>query len=397
VCLRSEETDFVVDHFRARCRVEGSSGGDTARLALSPARRDCLALDPQQDLYGRILFHEGRFRRLRGYQLLKARECVAEIVPDPGATWFGPYLPADFALGDPAARDAALHAIQACVPHRRILPTGFDELVILRTEPGPRFVRARERIRVGNDFTYDVEVTDGNGSVVERWQGLHLRAVEEIPAREPWPEVLLAPYLERRLEELAAHAGVAVALERGVHDGRGLPTDEVIQQALGRTERVWRRPDGKPVRLESGGVSAAHCGEFTLAVAAAGGVACDLEEVAARAAGAWRDLLGDERAQLAERIARQQSESLDRAATRLWTAAECLKKIGQPADGPLVLEGESPDGWVWFRAGALSIATCPVEVRGRGVMVAGVAFAAAEDRGQEVATAREVVSPAPSI
>src|SRR2546426_7790679 len=29
------------------------------------------------------------------------------------SVWFGPYLPSQFVLGDPAARDAALHAIQA--------------------------------------------------------------------------------------------------------------------------------------------------------------------------------------------------------------------------------------------------------------------------------------------
>ena len=77
-----------------------------ARLVLSPVKRECLPLDPQTDLYGRILFHEGRFRRLRSYQLLKARECVAEIASDGATIWFGPYLPTEFVLGDPAARDA---------------------------------------------------------------------------------------------------------------------------------------------------------------------------------------------------------------------------------------------------------------------------------------------------
>ena len=89
---------------------------------------------------------------MRGYHLLKAKECVAEITADDGATWFGPYLPAEFVLGNPAARDAALHAIQACIPHRRILPTGIERLVIRRGESGARFVRAKERSRDGNNF-----------------------------------------------------------------------------------------------------------------------------------------------------------------------------------------------------------------------------------------------------
>ena len=377
VCLRSEETDFVVNHFRALCRTGRAGESDTSRLALSPVKRECLSLNPHTDLYGRILFHEGRFRRLRSYQLLKARECVAEIAADGAAVWFGPYLPAEFVLGDPAARDAAIHAIQACVPHRRILPTGFDELVILRTEPGVRFVRAKERVREGNNFTYDVEVTDAGGSVVERWTGLHLRAVEEIPVREAWPEALLAPYLERRLEEMAGHANVAVALDRGVKELCSANSDEAIQQALGRTERIWRRPDGKPVTLDAGGISAAHCCGLTFAVAGTDGVACDLEEVTARSSAVWCGLLSEERFKLAERIARERGEGTDTAATRLWAAAECLKKAGLPAEAPLVLESTTPDGWVLLGSGRLSIATFSAAVAGIDpALVVAVAFAA---------------------
>jgi len=206
VCLRSEETDFQVDHFRAVCRFAARDEPTVPRLLLSPFESEHLPLDPQNDLYGRILFHRGLFRRLRGYRLLKGKECVAEITADDGAVWFGPYLPGEFVLGNPAARDAALHAIQACIPHRRILPTGIERLVIRRHESGARFVRAKERLRDGNDFVFDVEVTDAAGEVIERWGGLRLRAVEALAAREAWPEALLPPYLERRLEELAPRA-----------------------------------------------------------------------------------------------------------------------------------------------------------------------------------------------
>ncbi len=216
VCLRSEETDFQVDHFRAVCRFAVCAETTVPRLSLSPFESEHLPLDPQIDLYGRILFHRGRFCRLRGYRLLKAKECVAEITADDGATWFGPYLPAEFVLGNPASRDAALHAIQACIPHRRIVPTGIERMVIRRGESGARFVRAKERLRDGNNFVYDVEVTDARGEVIERWDGLRLRAVEVMSAREEWPGALLSPYLERRLEELAeAGTTVKVAQERG--------------------------------------------------------------------------------------------------------------------------------------------------------------------------------------
>ena len=365
VCLRSEETDFQVDHFRAVCRFAARDETTVPHLLLSPFESEHLPLDPPNDLYGRILFHRGRFRRLRGYRLLKAKECVAEIAADDGAVWFGPYLPAGFVLGNPAARDAALHAIQACIPHRRILPAGIKRMVIRRDESGARFVRAKERWRDGNDFVYDVEVTDALGEVIERWDGLRLRVVEVMAAREPWPDALLAPYLERRLEELAdAGTPVKVALERDLRGERSAGSDRVMQQALGKTARLRRRPDGKPVFPGDEGISAAHALDFTLAVAAAGGAVCDLEEVVPRMDAVWCDLLGGEKFKLAQRIARERVESLDTAATRLWTAMECLKKIGQPVTSPLVLESNTADGWTLLRSGSIVISTCIAAVRG---------------------------------
>jgi enediyne polyketide synthase len=401
VCLRSEETDFQVDHFRAVCRfAEGENLSSI--LHLSPALGHAtdktngthavasVPLEPQADLYGRILFHRGRFCRLRGYRLLKAKECVAEITADDGAAWFGPYLPAEFALGNPAARDAALHAIQACIPHRRILPTGIARVTILRNETGARFVRAKERSRDGNNFIFDVEITGARGEVIERWGGLRLRAVEVLATREAWPAALLAPYLERRLEELAdAGAPVKVALERGLREERPTGSDAVIQQALGKAARIWRRPDGKPVCDGGETISAAHALDFTLAVASAGGAACDLEEVAARTDAVWRDLLGGEKFQLAARMTREHAENLDAAATRLWTAVECLKKIGQPATAPLVLESRTDDGWTLLRSGAISIFTCVAMVAGNQLPLA--VAVALEARG-EIQPARAHVS-----
>ncbi|MGB8370165.1 MAG: polyketide synthase dehydratase domain-containing protein [Limisphaerales bacterium] len=253
--------------------------------------------------------------------------------------------------------------------------TGIERMVIRRNESGARMVRAKERLRDGNNFVYDVEVTDARGEMIERWDGLRLRAVEEMALGEAWPDALLSPYLERRLEELTdAGAPVTVALERGLREERPAGTDAVIQQALGKTARIWRRPDGKPVFLSEEDVSAAHANDFTLAVAVAGGAACDLEAVAARTAAEWRDLLGGEKFKLAGRIAREQGESGDAASTRLWMAMECLKKIGQPSKSPLVLESNTADGWTLLRSGAIIISTCVLAVHGMK-MPLGVAVA----------------------
>jgi hypothetical protein len=39
-------------------------------------------IEPDVDLYGRILFQKGRFRRLKGYRRLRAAGCVAAISRD---------------------------------------------------------------------------------------------------------------------------------------------------------------------------------------------------------------------------------------------------------------------------------------------------------------------------
>ena len=364
VCLRSEETDFQADHFRAVCRFTACPQAVEPRFSSAPCNSDLLALDAQRDVYGRILFHQGRFRRLRGYRLLTGKECVAEIAADDAAAWFSPYLPQDFVLGNPAARDAAMHAIQACIPHQRILPTGIERLTICRRDTGARFVRARERSRNGNDFVYDLEVTNAGGDVIERWDGLRLRAVQLISTQESWPPALLKPYLERRIEELAAGSPVKIALERGARGQRPASTDAVIREALGKSARLWRRPDGRPVCLGDGAVSAAHVDDLTLAVASERGGACDMEEAVERTEPVWRDLLGEEKFRLAGQIARDQKERIEVSATRLWAAMECMKKIGRPVKSPLVIESNTADGWALFRSGPVTISTCVAMVRG---------------------------------
>ncbi len=157
---------------------------------------------------------------------------------------------------------------------------------------------------------------------------------------------------------------VKIAIERGLGEERPARTDTVIQHALGEAARIWRRPDGKPVVSWEEAVSAAHMQDFTFAAAGAGGTACDLETVTTRTDAVWRDLLGEEKFKLAERIARERIESLDAASTRVWTAAECLKKIGQPVNSTLVLESSTDDGWARLRAGAVTILTCVADVRG---------------------------------
>jgi enediyne polyketide synthase len=356
IVLRSSETGFQADHFRAVCRV----GSGPLNEAPRTVDLRTIGLDPHHDLYGRVLFHGGRFQRLREYRALKATECAAEIIPDGTTTWFGRYLPGGLVLGDPGARDAAIHAVQACVPQITLLPIGVERITGSLNGPvGGLIVRAKERERFANGFVYDVELTDTEGHVRERWERLHLRTINGTDFKGPWPEGLLTPYVERCLLELIPTASVSVAFDRDQTSHRRDRSTRAIERALG-AGCVIRRADGKPTACDGRDVSASHSGDLTMAVAGRAPVGCDLELVTTRPSEIWRDMLGVERFKLAEVISREAQETLDVAATRVWTSAECLKKAGAGMTAPLVFTGVAPNGWVLLASGELKIASCVV-------------------------------------
>jgi enediyne polyketide synthase len=342
--LRDASTGFATDHFRAVCRFDTApdlSGG--TRVAGNEPR---LPLDPS-DLYGGLLFHRGRFRRLEGYRHLEATACLAEIAADGSTAWFGKWLPPRLVLGDPGARDAAIHGIQACIPHATLLPTGVDRIVTgCLGASEPLVLSARERSRNGDDFVYDLDVLDAQGRVRERWEGLRLHAVQKIDPPAAWRAALLAPYVERRIEEILPGRHVRVSISRGGPD----------------SSHLHHRPDGKPEAAlpHHRQVSRSHAGELVLEVAGDGRIGCDLEPVTERSEEVWRDLLGD-RFALAELIAAERGETRDTAATRVWTAVESLKKAGVPHGAPLVLDRALDDaetgGWLVLRSGDLRIGT----------------------------------------
>jgi enediyne polyketide synthase len=63
-------------------------------------------------------------------------------------------------------------------------------------------------------------------------------------------------------------------------------------------------------------------------------------------------------------------DDLDAAATRVWTAGECLKKAGTSVVAPLVLASSTPDRWALLCSGSLTVATHVGSVRGDESMLA---------------------------
>jgi enediyne polyketide synthase len=362
VAVRCDQSGFAVDHFRAICVFEEQEIAATRlNLAELPGR---LSLDPQKEVYGPLLFHTGRFMKVAAYRELSALKCLAELRDDMSVDgWFGSYLPPDLILGDPASRDATIHAIQPCIPHATILPTGIERVSIFAARPeGAKFVRARERSHAGSDFIYDLEVFAAGGELLETWDGLQLRAVESKTLAEPLPEELLAPCIERRISEYMPQRNIRVAVARNGDLPRQAASTAAMKATFDAPAAITRRADGKPVCDNGRFVSAAHAGEWVLAVSDDRPTGCDIESITPRDEALWRSLLGESRFQLARFIASEAGEDLNTAATRVWSALESVRKAGLPHDAPLIFDAIKGHDWILLRAGAMIVATIRITV-----------------------------------
>ena len=356
VVIRCSSTSFQVDHFSGECVFDGKHQIKEA----APPQQDedfTLPMNPDHDLYGPILFHGGRFRRVEKYRWLQAEQSVAEIRAPLVTSWYARHLPAELVLGDPASRDAALHSIQACIPHKTILPTGIDRIVTKSSWAGERAtVCAVEKSRDGDDFLYDVSIQNAAGQTCESWEGLHLRAVAPIQASHQWPFALLVPYLGRKLTDFFPSASLKVALV-GCRNGIGL--ERAIERIIGSEAFLMHRPDGKPEisGCPSAQISLSHCGQLTLMLSASSPVGCDLEQVTSRDTAFWEQMLGQDEFGLARLISQKCKMPVEAAATHLWSLKESLRKAGAACCQPIRLESAMPGNWVIFSAGGFAAAT----------------------------------------
>jgi enediyne polyketide synthase len=373
VAIGSSDTGFGAHHFRATVRLSGATAAGAADAAGQPeaASQARVPLDPATDLYGGVFFQGKRFQRVLSYRKLAARSCAVDLSAGSDDLWFGPYLPADLLLGDPGVRDAFMHAIQCCVPNATLLPAGVERIYPATPAAlqGQVVLRAAERSRVGDTYTYDLDVRAEDGQVLERWEGLRLQAVRKTDGQGPWVPALLGPFLERHVSDLAG-GQVRCAVEPDpvpAPDGtqaRREQTKAGIARVLDRPVVMTHRGDGKPeVAGSDTGVSASHGAGVTLVVAGPGRVGCDVETIRERTADDWSGLLGPAQLPLVELIRRERGEELRVAATRVWGAIESLRKAGRTLPGQITLAPGTPAGWVVLQSGQATIATFATTLR----------------------------------
>ncbi|MFI1016677.1 SDR family NAD(P)-dependent oxidoreductase [Streptomyces sp. NPDC020965] len=361
--IHSAETGFAAEHFRARLVFTAAAvpagGPDQVEDGLPP-----VPLEPLGDLYGGLLFQSGRFRRLRRYHRAAARHVDAEVATSETENWFAGFLPGELLLGDPGMRDALMHGNQVCVPHATLLPQAVERIHPCGGKPavtGELRYSAVERHRDGDTHFYDIAVRTADGDIVERWEGLRLRAVRHGDGRGPWVAPLLGPYLERTVEDLVG-ARVTIAVEPDAGKDHRVRTAEAVQRAIGRPVELRHRPDGRPELSGPLSLSVSHGPGLTLCAVSERVVGCDIEEVTPRHTAEWDALLGGHTA-LVRLVAQETGEGPDTAATRVWTAVECLQKAGRTGTAPLTLTPGQRDGWAVFSSGDLWVATLATTVR----------------------------------
>ena len=281
VALFADDDDFAVP-----C-MQVTFGAGTMAPAPIDLPRPCERF-PAATLYGPLFFGGSRFRRLAHFETATSRHVSARLERDLGTRWFGAYEPEACILWDPGAADAALHALQVAVPHKRVVPVNAGRLEIDRRAGIPVHVRAVEKQALAGTYVFDIAATDSRGRIAWRWTDVAFRAVGRIDVADALAAAppLGRPYLERVAREALGDDTIEVAL---IHDRDGSRESRRITalRTFDLDGMVERRADGRPIRSDgNGSISLSHSDTITLAATASGPIGCDIEMTnAADAAG----------------------------------------------------------------------------------------------------------------
>jgi len=265
--------------------------------------------------------------------------------------------------------------LQACVPHRRLMPAGCETVAFSGREadgaveiraveirprsprdavPGPRSAAAAGSPPAlvippqggamaarpspqSVTYVWDVEAVDAAGRPLVTWRGLRLRDAGPLPRNGAWPPSLLSVYLERSAVALGLHPELRVMVQCGQPDGAGDP---------GRGQ------------LEG----------FALSVLAP-----------EAAVGSWAAAVpgpssepapGPGLADLANQVHRLLREPPAVASARLRAVAACLARAGASAVSAVLADGTAGAEWLVLTAAGGTLACTVAEISGVSCPVA---------------------------
>jgi hypothetical protein len=183
VIARSDNSGFAVEHCRAVFSVTEPAPA-AALLAGSRKEPDPREQDAEavygSELYGTVCFQTGRFSRLATVRLAGSRAAIGLAEGADELPWFGAVPPArasapqHLVLGSAGLSDATLQLVQACVPHRRLVLDGCEQVAFSGQAPeGMVTIRAIRQSPPGP--LWNIDATDSAGQILIAWRGLRMR------------------------------------------------------------------------------------------------------------------------------------------------------------------------------------------------------------------------------
>jgi enediyne polyketide synthase len=406
VGIRTEQTGFAIDHFAATLVLGELLVGE---LTVSELKYlgEPLDIDAKTDIYGDLLFQGSRFQRIESLFALVQNKCVFQSYVQEkgelGSLSFAPGLGGNLMLGDAYFRDVLLQSMQLTVPQDICLPIHIDKIELFRNpspDSGSRVVTAMLQQREDRQYIGEVIATSEQGYVVERLTGYKLRIIEEHPenptaAELAFPEARDENHLRHILQTTCKALGLnqpAVALGIPNLQGKNREQRRLFQHpiiaralqthlALPTQEdfafEIETLPSGKPVFLGAIAseldLSLSHDERYCLSVVGSTPQGCDIEPITHRTTDNWNGLFSNYSYSVVEKLV-QAGEPRDRAATRIWSALEAVRKAFNGSDPEFSVEKQQSDA-VLLRTQTLPdtyfVLTLPIKLtRGKERMVA---------------------------
>ena len=335
VVLRYETDGFVKDYFKAIVDTNPViSSNEKTNIVLNQP----LEFDINKELYGNVLFQNGVFRRIKNYHKLTPYSAIITTTDKKKAKYFSDFLPGFCVLSDAGMRDAAFHAIQACVPDFTLLPVRIGTCKIFNTSESTSYViSANEKFRNGDIFNYDISIFNEDLQLIEKWNDVEFKLLHTTK-KYRMPTLLLKNVLERKLDEVNGIKGYCR-----------------IQFNKDSSDIIIKRADGRPLLLKNGvNYSNSNSSGIEVVVKSELSTACDVEVVELKTDSEWCKLLGDTKFNIAKIIKSETGESISEASTRVWGAIECLRKAGNSLFDSFAFSGIE-NGTIYFTSGDKTI------------------------------------------
>ncbi len=343
--LRFSGSGFHLNHVRAVFPLRGTDGPD---LRPQPAPRAVLTVAAPggivdgTDLYGLLCFQAGPFRRVAFLPEVTARSCRALIRGADDRPWFSRRRDgtAPLVLGSPGLNDAVMHVLQACVPHRRVLPAGLRSLTAAGAEArGAVSARAQRQA----DGSWDVAAQDGTGNPVLRVTGLRLRDIGPLEQPAAWHPTLLATALEAHGAQLGLDPSLRVTVRCGV-------------SATARLDHPDQAPAPAGLPWLDQAVGTGRLAGYELTVRAGQPVACYWEAAGPGPSPGPADL--------AARLQDRAGGDPATVSARMRAITACLTAAGWTDGTPLQLDDAHDGEWIRVQGGAITVAAVATRIDG---------------------------------